>query len=194
MTAEHHVRAELYQKSSARSQLQHAANDIESYLESLQMTIMFRPFDAIGRKRVTQLINKSNQFNLTTRRYTEVEVEQLENDPHCYTLQVRLTDTFGDNGMISVVIARAHGAAWEIDTWLMSCRVLKRRVEEAVLDQFSGARSIVGVYRPSPKNGIVARHYENLGFSLTARSDDGEETWQLNVEDYTSPTLPMIVG
>ena len=199
LTDEDLVRAELYQKSSARNQLHHSANDIESYLESLQMTILFRPFDAIGRKRITQLINKSNQFNLTTRRYTEAEVEQFENDPSSYTLQVRLTDTFGDNGMITVVIARAHGAAWEIDTWLMSCRVLKRRVEEAVLDRLVGAakaagvRSIVGVYRPSSKNGIVAMHYKNLGFSLIVRSDDGEEIWKLNVEDYTSPTLPMIV-
>ena len=98
---------------------------MESYLASLQMVITFQPFDETGRARIAQLINKSNQFNLTTRRYTEAEVASIEKIPTCITLQVRLADTFGDNGMISVVICRNAGdAVWEFDTWLMSCRVL----------------------------------------------------------------------
>jgi predicted enzyme involved in methoxymalonyl-ACP biosynthesis len=85
------------------------------------MTISFRPFDGLGRARIVQLINKSNQYNLTTRRYTDLEVAQLERDPATFTLQVRLGDTLGDNGMISVVICRqGKGQIWQIDTWLMS--------------------------------------------------------------------------
>ncbi len=75
------------------------------------MKIVFQPFDATGRSRIAQLINKSNQFNLTTRRYDEAEVAAFEADPAAFTLQVRLTDTFGDNGMISVIICRATDAA-----------------------------------------------------------------------------------
>jgi len=98
------------------------------------MEIGFSPFDAVGRARIAQLINKSNQFNLTTRRYAEHEIASLESDPDAFTLQVRLIDAFGDNGMIGVVICRPLSEAdWEIDTWLMSCRVLGRRVEHMVL-------------------------------------------------------------
>ena len=79
---------------------------MDAYLASLDMTITFQPFDATGRARIVQLINKSNQYNLTTRRYTDPEVTAAENDPEVFTLQVRLADVFGDNGMISVVICR----------------------------------------------------------------------------------------
>ena len=87
--------------------LKQSAGDLGAYYASLDMEIHFAPFDAVGRARIVQLINKSNQFNLTTRRYTEAEVAALEEDPDAFTLQVRLTDVFGDNGMISVVICRA---------------------------------------------------------------------------------------
>ena len=137
-SAEDRARADFYQDNARRVALQSQAGDVDAYLASLDMTITFQPFDATGRARITQLINKSNQFNLTTRRYTEIDVADAE--AHAYTLQIRLADRFGDNGMISVVICReAEARVWEIDTWLMSCRVLGRGVETMVLREILAA-------------------------------------------------------
>ena len=127
-------RAEFYEGNARRVALQAQVTDMDAYLKSLEMVIRFEPFDAVSRARIAQLINKSNQFNLTTRRYTEAEVESLERDERAFTLQVRLTDAVGDNGMISVIVCRTvEPRTWAIDTWLMSCRVLGRRVESMVL-------------------------------------------------------------
>ena len=126
--AEDLKRAGFYQDNAKRASLQKQVGGVDAYLASLDMTITFQPFDATGRARIVQLINKSNQYNLTTRRYTDPEVAEAENDPEVFTLQVRLADIFGDNGMISVVICRpGEAGVWEIDTWLMSCRVLGRK-------------------------------------------------------------------
>jgi FkbH-like protein len=126
------------------------------------MTITFQPFDATGRARIVQLINKSNYYNLTTRRYTDPEVTEAEYDPEVFTLQVRLADIFGDNGMISVVICRpGEAGVWEIDTWLMSCRVLGRKVEHMVLREIlaharaAGVHTVTGSYRPTDRNKLV---------------------------------------
>jgi FkbH-like protein len=148
---------------------------------------------------VAQLINKSNQFNLTTRRYTQNEVEAAENDPRRHIVQVRLTDKFGDNGIIAVLIAEKMGRAWEIDTWLMSCRVLGRRVQEACLAHLvSAARAedaerLVGRYIPSPKNAMVKDHYAGLGFRQVSEAADGTAVWELDLSAYETPALPMIV-
>jgi FkbH-like protein len=140
----------------------------------------------VGRARIVQLINKSNQFNLTTRRYTEAEIAEMDQASDCFTLQVRLTDTFGDNGMISVVICRPSGDAWEIDTWLMSCRVLGRGVEEMVLREMllhartRGITRLIGVYRPTGRNGMVREHYAKLGFTHVSLDADRSTRWELN--------------
>ena len=161
------------------------------------MEIHFAPFDAVGRARIAQLINKSNQFNLTTRRYTEAEVAALEEDPEAFTLQVRLTDIFGDNGMISVVICRGEHAAgsrtWAIDTWLMSCRVLGRSVEQMVLRELilaarrRGIERLVGRYIPSGRNAMVADHYAALGFS---RDGEAPEETGRSTSRHPSPRRP----
>jgi FkbH-like protein len=193
-------RAGFYQDNARRVSLQKQAGDVDSYLESLRMEITFQPFDATGRARIAQLINKSNQFNLTTRRYTEAEVEQAELDPACFSLQVRLTDTFGDNGMISVIICRETSAdTWEFDTWLMSCRVLGRRVQDMVLREVieharrKGIRRLIGLYRPSGKNKLVEDHYRNLGFTQIGDGDDGATWWELDVETAQVKIAPMVV-
>ncbi len=181
-------RADSYQDNARRVTLQSQFADIEDYLASLKMVITFQPFDETGRARTTQLINKSNQFNLTTKRYTEAEVAAAEVDPDCFTLQVRVADSFGDNGMISVVICRKRGAdVWEIDTWLMSCRVIGRRVEDMVLQEIlhhakrAGIRKLVGKYIPTERNQLVIQHYENLGFQHIGLEADGTTTWELDV-------------
>jgi len=192
-------RAAFYQDNARRLSLQKQAGDIESYLASLEMEITFQPFDATGRARIAQLIAKSNQFNLTTRRYTEAQVEQLSHDPACWTLQVRLADKLGDNGMISVIICRKEGADWEIDTWLMSCRVLGRRVEQMVLREIldharrEGAARLVGVYCPTERNKLVEQHYGKLGFALARTEPDGTTIWHLDVAAASVPAAPMAV-
>lgn len=193
-------RAGYYQDNARRVELQKAAGDLDAYLASLKMVITFQPFDETGRARITQLINKSNQFNLTTRRYTEAEVALAEQDPDCFTLQVRLSDTFGDNGMISVIICRRRAPTdWEVDTWLMSCRVLGRQVEQMVLRQIlehaksRGIRRLIGIYRPTERNNLVVNHYANLGFSEFARDADGTTIWELDVTSATVRAAAMTV-
>nr|WP_295664386.1 HAD-IIIC family phosphatase [Polymorphobacter sp.] len=187
-------RADQYRANAERAAFA-GTSDMAGYLASLDMVADFRPFDAVNRARIAQLINKSNQFNLTTRRYTEAQVAALEAEPTKLTMQVRLTDRFGDNGMISVIVV--DRATWEIDTWLMSCRVLGRRMEEAVLAQIAGAArsagatALTGRYIPSVKNKMVAQHYAKLGFELIEQGDSGETVWRLDLGSYVAPDLPM---
>jgi FkbH-like protein len=192
-------RADFYQDNARRVALQRVSGDLDAYLATLNMTITFQPFDEVGRARIAQLISKSNQFNLTTRRYSEAQVAEIEADPNCLTLQVRLVDTFGDNGMISVIICRQDAGVWQIDTWLMSCRVLGRRVEQAVLQELLiharslGISRIIGTYRPTERNRLVEDHYSKLGFTECERLADGSTVWGLDVADYRDVSLPMKV-
>jgi len=171
-SAEDRDRGDFYRNNARRVALQKQAGDVDAYLASLEMAISFPPFDEVGRARITQLINKSNQFNLTTQCYTEAEVRDIGRDPDHYTLQVGLTDIYGNNGMISVVICRRNRDDWYIDTWLMSCRVLGRRVENAILREIleegsrRGIHRIIGTYRPTLRNKMVEDHYAKLGFSM----------------------------
>jgi FkbH-like protein len=193
-------RADYYKDNAKRVHLQKQVGGVEAYLASLDMTITFQPFDSTGRARILQLINKSNQFNLTTRRYTEPEIVELESDPETFTLQVRLADVFGDNGMISVVICRlAEHGRWEIDTWLMSCRVLGRKVEQVVLREIleharaAGIEKLSGAYRPTDRNRLVNDHYAKLGFTKTAEEDTGLTEWELLVNCAAPEAVPMRV-
>jgi FkbH-like protein len=193
-------RAGFYQDNAKRANLQKQVGGVDAYLASLDMTITFQPFDVTGRARIAQLINKSNQYNLTTRRYTEPEVTEVEMDPSVFTLQVRLVDIFGDNGMISVVICRPAGSdTWEIDTWLMSCRVLGRKVEHVVLGEIlqharnAGVGKLVGTYRPTERNKLVVDHYEKLGFVKVDEEESGKTRWELAVENAKPISEPMRV-
>ena len=160
-SGEDRKRAEFYQDNARRVTLQKQAGDVDAYLASLNMQMTLQPFDETGRARIAQLINKSNQFNLTTRRYTEADVAAVQNDPDAFTLQVRLADAFGDNGMISVLICRRQQDDWNIDTWLMSCRVLGRKVETAVL---AGANHAGPCARhPAPGRKLPADCKEQAG-------------------------------
>jgi FkbH-like protein len=193
-------RAGFYQDNAKRASLQKQLGGVDAYLASLDMTITFQPFDATGRARIVQLINKSNQYNLTTRRYTDPEVAEAENDPEVFTLQVRLADIFGDNGMISVVICRPGGAGvWEIDTWLMSCRVLGRKVEHMVLREIlvhakaAGVHKLIGTFRPTDRNKLVVEHYAKIGFVKTGEEQTGLTRWELLVAQAGQESAPMKV-
>lgn len=180
LTEEDRERTAQYQGNKAREALKASTTDLEGYLRGLEMQLVWKRFDAVGLQRIVQLINKSNQFNLTTRRYTEQEVRAVMDDPRAFGLQLRLLDRFGDNGMIAVVIGRLRDDGdCEIDTWLMSCRVLGRQMEPTTLNLVAaeaarlGARRLVGVYVATKKNGMVKDHYARLGFSVMAEDADG---------------------
>ncbi|MBV8817279.1 MAG: HAD family hydrolase [Acidobacteriaceae bacterium] len=193
-------RADFYAQNRRRASLQKSVTDLESYLASLQMEISFRPFDAANRARIVQLINKSNQFNLTTRRYTEPAVQAMEDLPGVFTMQVRLRDSFGDNGVISLIICKTVSETeWEIDTWVMSCRVLGRRVEDMVLREIvahareAGIQHLLGCYLPTERNALVKDHYAKLGFKPDSDLPQGGSVWRLNVADAVIPEAPMVV-
>ena len=195
-TTEDLARAAQYQGNVQRAELQDTTRDLGQFLLSLAMQIQFTPFQAQGRKRITQLINKTNQFNLTTRRYTEAQVTELEGSAAHYTLQVGLLDRFGDNGMICAVICHCQGDEWEIDSWLMSCRVLNRQVEQAVCNRIAsaakaaGAKRLVGLYLPTPRNNIVASLYPQLGFERSA-SPGASQRWVLDLAAYKPFDVPV---
>ncbi|WP_434456108.1 HAD-IIIC family phosphatase [Stutzerimonas urumqiensis] len=173
-TADDLGRGRSYAANAERKAALSQATDMEGYLRGLEMRLEVSRIGEAERARATQLINKTNQFNLTTRRYSEAEVERLANAPGSLALALRLKDKFGDNGLIGVLLARPDPALEPgevlIDSWLMSCRVLGRQVEHAALDvlaraaQAAGYSALVGEYRPTARNGMVAEHYPRLGF------------------------------
>jgi FkbH-like protein len=193
-TSDDAIRARTYQANAERLTMLERATDMEGYLKNLSMTLVVSEIRAIDLPRAAQLINKSNQFNLTTRRYTEAELERLAADPAILAMCFRLRDRFGDNGLISVILARPNDQWGEnallIDTWLMSCRVLGRQVEAAALEVIAGeatnrgARSLIGEYRPTPRNGLVSDHYAKLGFAPATAPCSATETstfWRFEV-------------
>jgi FkbH-like protein len=182
-------RADQYAANAQRKTLLTQSRDLDGYFRSLDMRVVFTADGSIGWERFAQLINKSNQFNLTTRRYSEAEVLALADDPSTLTLQVRLLDRFGDNGLISCVICRCERRDWLIDAWVMSCRVLGRQVEEAVLNEIvrrataAGIETIRGTYRATDRNGMVKDHYPKLGFVETGSGPEST-SWMLAIDRY----------
>ena len=201
ITAEDEERSRQYQANAERNRMRDEVTDIAGYLTSLAMHCTIRPFDTANAPRITQLINKTNQFNLTTRRYTDPEIATVMADPGIITLQVRLTDRFGDNGTIAILIVRPSAdAEATIDTWLMSCRVLGRRVEEACLNalvadcQARGIHRLVGVYKPTEKNSMVRDLFPRLGFTAIDPPADAAPNAQhfaLSLATYQPAEVPM---
>jgi FkbH-like protein len=193
-------RTESYAANATRSTLKAKFASYDEYLDSLRMTADISPFQPIYLERITQLINKSNQFNLTTLRYTFTEIERIASDPNYTTCTARLSDVFGDNGLISVVIGHREGADLHIDLWLMSCRVLKRDVELAMLDYLvecagnDRIERIVGYFSRTAKNAMVEDHYGKLGFTLQHRADDGSSSfWTLPVAGYLQRNKHILI-
>jgi FkbH-like protein len=191
ITAEDLDRMRQYKQETQRQELLAAVTDMGAYLESLAMEAAVREFRSVDVPRISQLINKSNQFNLTTRRRTEAEVRAVMADPQYFGFTVRLADRFGDYGLISVVVGKVADGTLEIDTWLMSCRVLKRQVEEEVLNEIvrlaraRGCTHIKGVYKPTARNGMVRGHYPALGFAALPSPEAAVE-FELNIQRYTA--------
>src|SRR5262249_19719528 len=183
-------RTEYYRANAQRAMIQANGRGLEEFLQSLDMTATVRPIEALTVERSTQLINKSNQFNLTTRRRSTAEVIALAESPEWLTATVSLSDRLGDNGLISVLLGHIERDTLEIDTWVMSCRVLKRGVERLLLNHLyeealdRRLKYIRGSYIPTAKNGLVRDHYAELGFHNVEGRSDGINAWELSVADY----------
>ncbi|HKW77340.1 MAG TPA: HAD-IIIC family phosphatase [Terriglobales bacterium] len=185
-------RAQQYEENAQRESLQSRFQNYEEYLESLEMSAEIAAFKPVYLDRITQLINKTNQFNLTTRRYTQAQVEAIAGERGYIALYGKLSDKFGDNGLISVIIGRKEKRVLHLDLWIMSCRVLKRGMEAAMLDALvaecreHGVSEIRGYYIPTERNGLVAEHYAALGFE--AAGGNGQTTeWKMAVTDGYAP-------
>jgi FkbH-like protein len=196
-TREDSARGRYYFENSRRKELAAGAPDLEAFLASLRMKMKVEPVNDLNIERSTQLINKSNQFNLTTRRYTLAEVRGLVESPEWRTRTFSLRDELGDNGLISVILLRKQGDALAIDTWIMSCRVLQRGVEQFARNELvdlcraEGCVRLLGTYIPTAKNSLVVEHYEKLGFS-PAGSDGAETFWELRVDAAATPLAHFI--
>ena len=182
-------RTKQYQVEAQRVSLQKTFSNEADFLKSLDMTSVVSGFNKFNTPRVAQLSQRSNQFNLRTVRYTEADIEALGQNPDVIDLSFTLEDKFGDNGLIAVIIMKKQDEeTLFIDTWFMSCRVLKRGMEDFTLNTMveaareKGYKRIVGEYLPTPKNKMVENHYPSLGFQKL----EGTPTAQyvLDVEQY----------
>lgn len=181
-------RTKQYQTEVKRVSEQSSFTNEDDFLTSLNMVSLVEPFNKFNGPRVAQLSQRSNQFNLRTVRYIEADIEVLGTDANYITFSYTLEDKFGDNGLICVVIMKKESAEiLFIETWLMSCRVLKRGMESFVLNSLidaakkAGVKYLKGEYIATPKNEMVKNHYLNLGFTA-----DGENTWLLDVNAYAT--------
>lgn len=184
-TEEDLERTKQYQQEIARTELLTAFTNIDEYLKSLGMVSVVKPFDDFNVPRIAQLTQRSNQFNLRTVRYTEVDVKVMSQSPQFLTLSFSLEDKFGDYGLIAVVILkRQPDKTAFIDTWIMSCRVLKRGMEEFILNQMlkrardAGIEMLTGEYLPTLKNAMVKDLYARMGFT----ANNGK--WTLNLRQH----------
>ncbi len=182
-------RTAMYQENARRAREEAAFENYEDYLKALCMKAEIKPFAPVYMARIAQLTNKSNQFNLTTRRYSQAEIEKLAADGNYITLYGKLEDKFGDNGVISVVIGHQTGEVLHIDLWIMSCRVLKRDMEYAMMDrlvemaQEAGISEIRGYYYPTAKNRMVKEFYSLQGFDKIEEDQQGNSQWRLQLTE-----------
>lgn len=181
---------EMYQENLKREELASSFTNYEDYLKSLQMTAEIGAFKPIYLERISQLTNKSNQFNLTTKRYTLADIESVYKSDKYLTLYGKLSDIFGDNGVVSVVIGEIKEKVLHIDLWIMSCRVLKRDMEVAMMDTLVKhatsleIEKIIGYYYPTEKNKMVENFYQQQGFNLISVDNDNNKKYELIVSAY----------
>lgn len=193
-------RSEMYRANAKRAQMQQTYASYTDYLLGLEMCAEIHDFTPVALPRIVQLTNKSNQFNLTTRRYTQSEMEQVAKDPNRIRLYGRLRDKFGDNGIVSVVIGEISGDTLHVELWLMSCRVLKRDMELAMLDALvaqcraRGVKKICGAYLKTAKNAMVQDLYGDFGFTKIKEFENGDSTWLLELEGYQNKNHVICVN
>jgi FkbH-like protein len=181
------ARNDMYKQNAARSHAEIMFADYGEYLQSLEMTAEIKPFSSLYMPRIAQLTNKTNQFNLTARRYTQAELEAAAVDGKFITLYGKLLDKFGDNGVVAVTIGEVDGDTCRIILWLMSCRVIKRGMECAILDELvrqcklRGVTVIKGYYCPTAKNAMVRDFYDQQGFTPVSEDELGNKAYVLDI-------------
>lgn len=194
LSAEDMKKTDMYHAKAEASKAKAAFADYSEYLKSLDMKATITGFEPIIVQRVSQLTNKSNQFNLTTLRCSEDDIRAMEESDAYICMAGRLVDKFADNGIVTVVAGEIEEGAekiLDIKLWLMSCRVLKRGMEDLMMNELvsvarsKGIAKIVGHYYPTPKNAMVQNFFDDYGFSLTDTDEAGNKIWELNVGDYS---------
>jgi FkbH-like protein len=194
-TADDSRRGEQYSANASRESFLESSQSIDDFLRGLEMSVTFGPFQNVDLTRVTQLIGKTNQFNLTTRRHSLEDIAMFVATDRCLTLQFRLFDRFGDNGLVSAMILLPDPQSpdsFEIDTWVMSCRVFGRQLDREVMNIAvetacrMGVRAFHADYIPTSKNRVVSELYSTLGFESTQQAvpNDGATRWFLSLSDY----------
>lgn len=197
LTTEDSERTSQYQARAHIKALESTATSIEDFYRSLEMQAIVTPFDETQLPRIAQLIGKTNQFNLTTRRHGLPQMETFVRDENYVHLALRLRDRYADHGLVSVMIARHDGSTLDIDTWLMSCRVIGRTVEATMLEHLYrramqlGCTSIRGTYIPTPKNAMAAEAYAKQGFSRL-EATAGAEIWTYDLRTNSPVTNPFV--
>ena len=202
-TLEDRDRAQQYAENAERDALFESAQSMDEFLRGLKMSVRFGPFTAVDQPRVVQLINKTNQFNTTTRRYTSEEIAILTNLHSALTLQFRLLDRIGDNGLVSAMILRPTPEdedVLEIENWVMSCRVFGRQLEHEAMNiaveaaRQRGARALVAEYIATSKNNVISALYSSLGFAAVNQtvSTSGATRWFLDLADYVTQNTHIV--
>ena len=187
LSSEDKERGRYYAEERQRRDIQNSATSIEDFYRSLTMEAEVAEVDLQSLARVAQLTQKTNQFNLTTRRYSEQEISDLIRNPHCRVYFLRSRDRFGDNGIVGVAISKTEGDCCEIDTFLMSCRVIGRTLEKAILSQIAqdaratGARRLEGWYLPTAKNVPAKDFYPSNGFTIVEQKE-GRMLWRCDLD------------
>ncbi|HEV2150154.1 MAG TPA: HAD-IIIC family phosphatase [Longimicrobiaceae bacterium] len=186
LTAEDRERAAQYRARARLASLEASADSLEDFHRSLRMEAVVQPFNAFDLPRIAQLIAKSNQFNLTTRRHGPAQLQRFMADPACVHFSLRLRDCFADHGLVGVMVAFRRGGVLDVDTWLMSCRVIGRTVEAEMLGQLCrraaelGCTSLRGTYVPTAKNAMVKDVFARFGFELL-EDTGGTTTWRYDL-------------
>ncbi len=187
LSADDTKRNEMYKANAQRAALEASFADYGEYLDSLEMKGIIRAFEPVFLDRIAQLTNKSNQFNLTTKRYSRADIEKVAESGEYIDIYGKLIDKFGDNGVVSVIIGHINKDVLDLDLWIMSCRVLKRDMEYAMMDNLvsrareAGLKKIVGYFYPTAKNSMVRDFYGKMGFEKVSEDKDGNTTWEFDL-------------
>lgn len=199
LSSEDTDKTKLYHAKAQAAREAKTFSDYGDYLASLNMTAVITAFEAVSISRIAQLTNKSNQFNLTTLRCSEADIKKMQENPDYICLCGRLSDKFGDNGIVIVTAGEAIGHELHIRLWLMSCRVLKRELEDAMMNVLvaaasdKGINSIIGYYYKTAKNGMVKDFYQDMGFELSSQDGQGNTIWRLNTGSYKAKKPHMTI-
>jgi FkbH-like protein len=186
ITEEDQKKGQMYVEQRQRTDFLKNASTINEYLTGLNMVVTIESANEFTIPRISQLCQKTNQFNMTTKRYLEENIRAFVQDPEYLVVGINVKDKFGDNGLSGAAIVKKEGRIWTIDTFLLSCRVIGRKIEEALIGTIlmqakkGGAKELIGVFIPTKKNAPAQDFYSKNGFSHLA-TIDGKEQWAFDI-------------